>query len=80
MRKLTLDLQLGRMPHLFSQAKHFNSNICITEQNRKEKGEVVLVPLKASNTIYQMMMFMNQIWKHQPLKSSIILDIIFTFT
>lgn len=49
------------MPHLFSQAKLSNCNICITAQNRKEKGEIVLAPLKASNTIYQMMMFLNQI-------------------
>lgn len=61
MGKLTLDLQLGRMPHLFSPTKCFNCNICITDKNRKEKGKVVLAPLKASNIIYQMMMFMNQI-------------------
>lgn len=59
MRRLTIDLQLGRMPRLLSQAKLFN--VVITDQNRKEKGEVVLAPLKASNTIYEMMMFLNQI-------------------
>lgn len=46
------------MPHYLAKQSSLTI-ICITDQKRKEKDEVVVASLKASNTIYQMMMFLK---------------------
>lgn len=44
--------------------KFFNGNICFPIQNRKD-GEIVLAQVKAYNTIYWMMILLDQMWKEQ---------------